>query len=105
MLIIVITKVRFLFSLFSKVGGERPPDQVYSDFRIAFDRIVNATENDTNVRPRSTGTFARTYKSQETEQGDDSASIVNLSTSQNEKHRKIIWIGKLPIIFKYHLHL
>ena len=80
------------------MGGERHPDKVYSDFTVAFDRIVNASQiHETNARPRSTGTFTRVYKSQEpSEPVDDNASIVNVSTTQEKRQGQIIWIGKWP---------
>ena len=95
------------------MGGERPPDQVYSDFCVAFDRIVNAAvEIDTQARPRTSGSGSyRLYKSQEEpepepDSGNDSPPIIDLSPAAaaaglsskqvQEAQRQVIWISGGP---------
>ena len=95
------------------MGGERPPDQVYSDFCVAFDRIVNvaaAVEIDTQARPRTSGSGSyRLYKSQEEpeqepDSGNDSPPIIDLSSAAagvsskqvQEAQRQVIWISGGP---------
>ena len=95
------------------MGGERPPDQVYSDFCVAFDRIVNAAvEIDTQARPRTSGSGSyRLYKSQEEpeqepDSGNDSPPIIDLSPAAaaagvsskqvQETQRQVIWISGGP---------